>query len=308
MLVETAELGAAPAPTPVTPSIQVPGQKRVAAHAGSARRHREELREFLARFSDHTEQAGCGRTIRKGRVGSASEVLEVVTSCRRKWLCPTCGHSAWRKQASELERRLREWTSMSGHLALLTLTQSHCLTDGLARLWSQAEKGWEALVRGSGWTVDKLRFGVSGYVAVTEVVHHPGTGWNVHFHVVLLLSHFLSVGLMAELKSSVGQRFIRGITQARGVATFDGQRIQAVEPGTEGRLANYLFKGTTIRRKNLSRTPFAIASDLMSTGEGYDLYREFSAAVSDKRGVKQLRQSKHLDRICAHGPDALLDK
>ena len=166
------------------------GRSRYGDNIAAARR-REELREFGSRLSDHREQRGCGRKIRKGRVGSATEILEVTKSCRRKWLCPTCGYTAWRKEAAKLERRLRGWTAQGGAVALLTLTQSHCLNDGLAALWDRMEDGWAALVRGSGWTADKQAHGLRGYVRITEVVHSPATGWHVHFHVILLLDREL---------------------------------------------------------------------------------------------------------------------
>ena len=89
-----------------------------------AAQRREELREFVSRLSDHREQKGCGRKIRKGRVGSATEILEVTKSCRRKWLCPTCGYTAWWRQAAQLERRLLGWTAQGHAVAFLTLTQS----------------------------------------------------------------------------------------------------------------------------------------------------------------------------------------
>src|SRR5258708_10216917 len=120
-----------------------------------AAQRREELREFGSRLSDHREQKQCGRTIRKGRVGSATEILEVTKSCRRKWLCPTCGYTAWWRQAAQLEQRLLGWTAQGHAVAFLTLTQSHVTGDRLAALWDRLEDGWAALVRGSGWNAHK---------------------------------------------------------------------------------------------------------------------------------------------------------
>jgi hypothetical protein len=59
---------------------------------GFAARRRRELREFGSWLSDHPELKGCGRKVRKGRVGSPTEILELTTTCRNKWLCPTCGY------------------------------------------------------------------------------------------------------------------------------------------------------------------------------------------------------------------------
>ena len=176
---------------PMSMAIAIGNLGGPSAHGGygdnAARRRRVELREFGSLLSNHGELAGCGRTISKGRVGSATEFLEVTTSCRRKWLCPTCGYTASWREAAKLKRRLLGWTAQGCAVALLTLTQSHCPEDGLAMLWSRLEAGWAALVRGSGWTADKRAHGVRGYVRVTELVHNAAAGWNVHFHVILLL-------------------------------------------------------------------------------------------------------------------------
>ena len=168
-----------------------PSPDRGYGHDIAAARRREELRNFGSWLSDHRELRGCGRKIRKGAVGSATEVLEVTTSCRRKWLCPTCGYTASRKEAAKLKRRLLGFTAQGGAVALLTLTQSHCHNDDLTALWDRMEDGWDALKRGSGWTADKQAHGVRGYVRITEVVHNPATGWNVHLHVILLLHYEL---------------------------------------------------------------------------------------------------------------------
>jgi len=264
----------------------------------AAARRRVELREFGSRLSDHREQRGCGLKIRKGRVGSATEILEVTKSCRRKWLCPTCGRTAWGKEAAKLKRRLRGWTIQGGAVALLTLTQSHCLNDGLAGLWDRMEDGWDALKRGSGWTADKRAHGLRGYVRITEVVHNPKTGWHVHFHVILLLDRELDQLAMDGLKASLATRFARGVARRGGRAAVGGQDLQPMTPGTQERLANYLFKGTTIdRRKDGSRRPMAILDDLESTGEGLALWNELTTAVSADRRM-QVTTSRGIDSLC----------
>ena len=269
---------------------------------------RQELREFLSALSDHREQKGCGRKIRRGPVGSADEIRDVITSCRRKWLCPTCGYTASRKEARKLKRRLRAWTAAGGAVAWLTLTQSHCLSDRLGELWSRAEKGWAALQRRSGWTADKEANGICGYIRITEVVHSLTTGWNVHFHVLLLLERELDHSLMSALRASVAKRFARGVARCGGHASVNGQDLGPIAAGTEERLANYLSKGTTMRRSpDGSRTPIAILSDLESTGEGLDLWDELTTAVSAKRRP-QVRTSTDIDSVCLSGPATTLDK
>jgi hypothetical protein len=261
---------------------------------------RQELREFGSRLSDHREQRGCGLKIRIGRLGSATEILEVTKSCRRKWLCPTCGYTASWQQAAELTDRLRAWTTRGGAVALLTLTQSHGLNDGLAELWSRLQAGWATLVRGSGWTADKRAHGVRGYVRITEVVHNPVAGWNVHFHVLLFLDQELDQPHLEGLRASLATRFARGVENSGGHAAVAQQDLRPMTPGTEAALANYLFKGTRMRWDG-SRTPMAILSDLESTGKGPDLWDELTTVVSAKRRP-QVSTSTDIDCLCLFGP------
>lgn len=152
---------------------------------GSARRL--ELREFLARISNHGGPAVCGNKPRVGGAGSSREILYRTRPCRCKWLCPTCGYAASCAQANRVRRRLRSWKANGGAVALLTLAQSHWGSDGLKALWDRMDAGWRALVRGSGWIADKANYALRGYFRNTEVVLNPLTGWHVHFHVILLL-------------------------------------------------------------------------------------------------------------------------
>ena len=272
-----------------------------------AARRREELREFGSQLSDDHELRTCGCVIRKGRVGSASEVLEVTKSCRCKWLCPTCGHVASRRAAAQLKRRLLGWTAQGHAVAFLTLTQGHDSSDRLVALWDRLEHGWAALVRGSGWTADKRAHGVRGYVRITEVVHSAATGWHVHFHVILLLDRELDQPRLNGLRASVVRRFARGIAHRGGRTVLNAQDLCPMTPGTEGPLSTYCFKGTTIYRDlDGSRTPMAILDDLESTGEGLALWDELTTAVSADRRM-QVITSTGLDLLCTPSADTTLD-
>jgi hypothetical protein len=69
-------------------------------------------------------------------------------------------------------------------------------------------------------------------------------------------------------------------------------------PGTEERLANYLFKGTGFYRStDGTRAPMGILDELESTGEGLHLWHALTAAVSDDRRV-QVITSRRIDSLC----------
>lgn len=247
-----------------------------------------ELRAFGQALSDDERLRGCGRKIRRGNVGAADEVLDTVISCGRAWLCPVCGYRDARAKSRNLVETFSRWASQGGSIGLLTLTQQHTADDGLGVLWGRLEAGWAALVRGSGWRTDREVFGVRGYIRITEVVHHPDNGWNVHLHVPMLFGRALDNEQLCELEDHLTARFARGIEAAGGWAWRDGQKLTLVQPGSERRTARYCAKGATSSPHGGSRTPMMILADLKETGRGLKLWSEFSAEVST---VKRRRYS-----------------
>jgi hypothetical protein len=228
-----------------------------------------ELRRFGWSLSDNQYLKGCGRQIRRGDVGTAAEVLDLTVDCRRKWLCPTCGHRAAGSQSTKCRRALLDWRARGGSIAFMTLTQRHSIDDELTESWDRLQCGGDRLKQGAGWNRDREAYGLSGYTRVTEVVHHPASGWNVHLHVVLRLAHALTDGQQDDLKAGLFARFARGVRDRGGDANLAGQDLRPVRAGTEGRVASYCFKGTTqYQGPDGSRSPMAILSDLNSTGEG----------------------------------------
>ena len=235
-------------------------------------------------------------------MGGVNEVLETTVFCDRAWLCPVCGYRAARDQTRQLANTLTRWKSQGGGVGLLTLTQSHSTDDELDILWDRMDFGWAALVRGSGWREDRKMFRVRGYVRITEVVHRPETGWNIHFHVALLLDAPLDDQQLYELKDRVSARFIRGIRAAGGGATDNGQHLSVIHPRSDSRLITYYAKGTTARwTPDGSRTPMAILADLNESGEGLGSWKEFAAAVMRAKR-RRYSPSHGLGDLVPNGP------
>lgn len=259
------------------------------------------LREFEKSLTDDRYLRACGGRIKRGDVCDADEILETTLYCDRAWLCPVCGCHAARHQFRQLDKTVMAWTSQGGSVALLTLTQGHSTDDDLDALWNRLGCGWGALVRGSGWRADQQTFGLRGYIRVTEVVHHPDTGWNAHLHVPLLVDAALDGPQLCELKDRLTARFLRGIRAAGGRATTDGQDLFLMRPHSERQIASYCSKATTARWNIDSRSPMAILSDLKETGEGVDLWKEFSATVT---GTKRRRYSpsQGIDKLVPNRP------
>jgi hypothetical protein len=278
-----------------------PGRITASDHV-NAKQERDRLRIFGFSVSDDSKLKACGRPMKKGAVGTAAEILEQPESCNRYWLCPHCGNRAAQRDQAILERRLAQWFSHGKAAAFLTLTQHHELTDRLADLWDRMVSGWSALKSGSGWKADRESFGIRGFVRSTEVLHHPVTGWNVHFHVVLLLDNALDQQALRDLHDRLSQRFVRGLGRRGGHADARGQDIRMLDPDNPARVARYFLKANgQLTSENGSRTPMGILSHLQSTGEGREVWQEFTEAVTAPPRRCRIRSSKAIDLLCARG-------
>ena len=131
--------------------------------------------------------------------------------------------------------------------------------DSLAVLWERMDAGWAALVRGSGWIADKQTFGLRGYFRATEVVHNPLAGWNVHFHVILLLDVPLDLFHLYVLKDSTSNRFAHGVARKGGVCGGNSSRLAAGDArlgGAPGGLLRERNHGANLKRlANSTRHP-----------------------------------------------------
>lgn len=247
------------------------------------RTHLAELRRFAGAISGHEEQRGCGREIRRGRPGAANEILNVVATCKRHMLCPTCGYAASCRAQEALARRMSRWIAEGGSLALLTLTARHTHDDRLNELWAQIEAGWRSLTQGSQWCRIKRRFGIAGYNRITEVVYSSSSGWNPHFHVVVFLTGRLNDVAQQHLRNEVADRFARGVARFGGNVEPTGQDLRCISSSDLRHVAAYCHKGLRIGRSVESRTPMAVLDDLRNGGEGADLWEEFKDAARSGR-------------------------
>lgn len=103
------------------------------------------------------------------------------------------------------------------------------------------------------------------------------------------------------IEMALTTRFIRGVSDQGGRAGLSGQDLRWDPALAVSGLAGYCFKGLTIRTfADGARTPMAILNDLEATGEGHDLWAEFTDAARKSR--RQMTRSKGIDKVCADGP------
>lgn len=254
------------------------------------------MRAFGKTLTNDEYLKSCGYMFLLRRPGSPQEVLQ-PKSCNRAWTCPTCGWKAVRDDARKLGRRVHRWAGSGHDAAVLTLSQSHSINDSLATLWDRSEAGWQYLKRGAGWRAIRKNYGLRAYSRITEVLHHPDTGWNVHLHVVLFLDGPLH-DRDGDLREAIAARWRNGIGALGGDASTRPADYQRVRRGTERKFANYFVKGgTAYSSSHGSRSPMQILEGARHVQRDRILWSEFSSAVVEKRRYR-LVSSPRLDALC----------
>ncbi len=162
-------------------------------------------------------------------------------------------------------------------------------------------RGWLAgRDDGLSWTADKENHGVRGVRPNRlEVVHNPN-------HVERPSPRRTPASCKRPLRTrswrNCGPRSPDGSPAASNalevcLAGLSGPSPVAV--GTGGRLANYLFKGTTIHSTTSpDLTCHPVAPELTGRHGPY----QATAAISGARRRVQVRTSNHIDRLCDSGP------
>ena len=264
----------------------------------AAAKRRRDLTRLDKRISGLTDWQGCGRTIKMGDRGSATEVLTKRVWCRRKWLCAVCGYSAAQRERRRLERRARLWDERGGSSALLSLTLKHDLDDDLASLWGHLDQGWAAMQRGRTWATVKRSYGIAAFICATEVVHNPSTGWHPHLHALLFLDSQPGPSELKGLRLPLAERFAQGVISSGGHAEAKCQDLRPVLSGSAQRTAKYLTKATTeYPSGDGSRSPLAILGTLHDTRQDFALWREFNSTISARPRRRQINYSKNIDAI-----------
>lgn len=206
--------------------------------------------------------------------------------CDKSWPCPVCAYLDGRRIRGKLAVHFGAWLSAGGSLGILTLGPAHSPDESLAPLWGHLQIGRQATMRG-GWTQDKQTYGIAAYAWATEVVETAEGCWNPHCHIALLLARPLGLDQIADLRARTADRFTDAVVKAGGRASAHAQDLKMRE-GTAGELAHYLTKShTNIRplsqRQDGSRTHLEVLADLADTGEGYERWREFTAASAHQQ-------------------------
>ncbi|WP_433506759.1 protein rep [Pseudonocardia halophobica] len=226
-----------------------------------------------------------------------------LQSCGSVWACPVCARRIAARRSADLQVVLDAVAEQGGGAALLTLTMRHHRGHDLKVLWDALSAAWGAVTSGRGWTADRERFGVLGWVRTVEATHGPN-GWHLHVHALIMFDTPVSVELAGELAGRMFGRWARalGRRDLDAVADRGGLDVQVVRMAGESvrATADYLSKITlevtspsTKVSRDGNRSPFAILRDALADGLADDVELWWSWEQAS-HGRRQLTWSRDL--------------
>lgn len=122
-------------------------------------------------------------------VASRHAGMTGVQQCGSTWACPVCAEKIQRHRSREIREALETATERGWVIGFLTFTVSHRRRDDLAEVWDAIAVAWRAMTGGAGpaWARDRDRYGIEGYVRLTETTV-GANGWHVHVHALVFLN------------------------------------------------------------------------------------------------------------------------
>lgn len=279
------------------------------------RSERFELRRNLWEVTSLRRVRCCGRVRQKGvdrirfdRVllpdGEYTSSVSGLQTCGSVWCCPVCAAKIRAERAAEIDRACIAHLEAGGGLEMGVLTFPHDFGDALNAMWEVLSVAFSRVIGGRGWRQDKERFGIVGFIRVSEGTHGKN-GWHPHAHYLLFTECPLLQEERLALQKRLFERFKRCVVD-RGYRTpFETyNQLQPVRLPSE--VADYLCKaglvetdagtrraGNELARFDLKegrekgRTPFQILKSFFETGDlsELELWREWERGSKGKQSI-----------------------
>lgn len=222
-----------------------------------------------------------------------------LVRCGSGWVCPVCAAKISEHRKSELKQAINKHKINGGAVFLLTLTNSHNVSDSLLSLKLGQRKAMSYFFGDRQGKALFDLFGKFGHVNAYEVTH-GSNGWHPHHHILVFVKKSLSCILLHEIKKGLASHWVESCRKAKlplpdlkhGFDLQDGSYAEAYV-GKWG-LEDEMTKGHIKKGKNGGLTPF----DLLRSSKDGDLssgklFQEFAIVF---KGSRQLVWSRGLKK------------
>jgi hypothetical protein len=222
-----------------------------------------------------------------------------LARCGSGWVCPVCAAKISEHRKSELKQAIDKHKSIGGAVFLLTLTNSHNVSDSLSSLKIGQRKAMKHFFADRQGAALFELFGKIGHVNAYEVTH-GSSGWHPHHHILVFVKKSIDCITLWNIRTGLAAHWVECCRKAKlplpdlkhGLDLQDGSYAEAYV-GKWG-LEDEMTKGHIKKGKQGGRTPF----DLLRSSKDGDqqagkLFQEFAIVF---KGSRQLVWSRGLKK------------
>jgi len=214
-----------------------------------------------------------------------------LVTCGSVWNCAVCAAKISEKRRLEMTQALKVAYFEKGlDIYHLTLTAPHYRNDSLRNLLGSMIHARRLMLHRKPWNRLIASLGVKGTIKALEVTHGLINGWHVHFHVLMVVSEWLSDRKKKDIEKLIFEQWrsacltagLESPSKKHGVKFEYGERAgdYVGKWGAEHEIAKSHLKSG--REGNLS--PFEFLDKYIEGNERYkDLFLEYSSAFRGKR-------------------------
>ena len=216
-----------------------------------------------------------------------------IAHCSSVWLCPVCSSIIQSKRADDVQKAI-DWAKSNNYqVAMVTFTASHNVKMSLIEFGEKLQKAYEMLMKNIRKSRKKYEI---GYIKGVEFTHSYKNGWHKHYHVILILKKECDVDAYFQtIKKSWETACIKNslldATNEKAVQDFREHSVDIVKSAEE--ISSYVNKSSKewtlademsksvlkIGHNNEHRTPFQILSDIATTKDKKQRYKDIDVFV-----------------------------
>lgn len=234
-----------------------------------------------------------------------------IAHCSSVWLCPVCSSIIQSKRADDVQRAI-DWAKgisyiknkLTGELepvandndyqvVMITFTASHNVKMSLIEFGEKLQKAYVMMMKNIRKSRKKYEI---GYIKGVEFTHSYRNGWHKHYHVILILKKECDIdSYFATIKNSWETACVKNglldSSNEKAVFDFREHSVDLIRSAEE--ISNYVNKSSKewtlademsksvlkIGHNNEHRTPFQILSDIATTKDKKQRYKDIDVFV-----------------------------
>lgn len=216
-----------------------------------------------------------------------------IAHCSSVWLCPVCSSVIQSKRTTEVQKAIDWAKSNEYQVAMVTFTASHNVKMPLVEFGEKLQKAYEMMMKNIRKSRKKYEV---GYIKGVEFTHSYKNGWHKHYHVILILKKECDVDAYFSIikkswETACVKNSLLDATNEKAVQDFREHSVDLVKSAEE--ISSYVNKSSKawtlademsksvlkIGHNNEHRTPFQILSDIATTKDKKQRYKDIDVFV-----------------------------